>query len=385
MPAAMAFFRNSTVNLLNLHYGLHAIALYGGGSFYSVYMLKSGVPLPFVLGALAMILAGRFILRPAIVPLSVRFGIRPLLMAGTLVAALQFPLVAAVDGVGIALFALIGVAALSDTFYWTTYHAYFAALGDQEHRGHQVGVREALVAAVTIVSPLTTGWMLVVYGPRIAFGVAAVVQLICAVPLLWTPNVAVARQAPGAFRAALPGVLLFVADGWTTIGYLVVWQLAMFLALGEDYVAYGGALAIAAAVGAVSGLALGRFIDAGHGMRAVWLSASVLAFVLVLRAAAVDNPVLAVVANALGAFVPCIYTPTLMTAVYNLAKAAPCTLRFHVATEGGWDAGGTAGCLLAAALVALDAPLPVCILFSLLGVMASFVLLRRYYRPHALA
>jgi hypothetical protein len=39
----MAFFRSKTVNLLNLHYGIHAIALSGGGAFFAVYLLKSGV------------------------------------------------------------------------------------------------------------------------------------------------------------------------------------------------------------------------------------------------------------------------------------------------------------------------------------------------------
>ena len=31
----MAFFRNSTVNLLNLHYGVHALAISGGGAFFA--------------------------------------------------------------------------------------------------------------------------------------------------------------------------------------------------------------------------------------------------------------------------------------------------------------------------------------------------------------
>src|SRR5262245_9575153 len=34
--AAMAYFRNTTVNLLNLHYGIHCLALSGGGAFFLV-------------------------------------------------------------------------------------------------------------------------------------------------------------------------------------------------------------------------------------------------------------------------------------------------------------------------------------------------------------
>jgi DHA1 family inner membrane transport protein len=68
-----------------------------------------------------------------------------------------------------------------------------------------------------------------------------------------------------------------------------------------------------------------------------------------------------------------------MTAVYTQAKRSPCTLRFHVVTEGGWDAGGASGLLAAALLTALGVPLWASILLSLAGVAAIVVMLRRYY------
>lgn len=375
----MAFFRNNAVNLLNLHFAVHAAAMYGGGAFFTVYLLKSGISVPGVLAALAAILAGRFIIRPLVLVLAVRWGIRWLLIAGTVLTALQFPLLAEVNGIGPALFALLVVAAISNTFYWTTYHAYFAALGDHEHRGHQLGVREAIGAIVSIASPLATGWALVTFGPRLAFGATAVIQLLAALPLAWTPDVVVARHAPGAFRAALSGLLLFFADGWIAAGYVILWQIALFVSLGENFLTYGGALAMAAFVGAVGGMLLGRHIDAGHGSRAVWLAFAALALTIALRAAAPGHAALALGANALGALVACLYTPTLMTAVYNMAKRSPCPLRFHIATEGGWDAGGASGCLTMALLVSLGIPVSAGILLSLGGALASFVLLRRYY------
>jgi hypothetical protein len=68
-----------------------------------------------------------------------------------------------------------------------------------------------------------------------------------------------------------------------------------------------------------------------------------------------------------------------MTAVYNQAKRSPCTLRFHVATEGAWDVGAASGCLLAALLSALGVPISVALLLPLVGAAALFVLLRNYY------
>ena len=68
-----------------------------------------------------------------------------------------------------------------------------------------------------------------------------------------------------------------------------------------------------------------------------------------------------------------------MTAIYNQAKGSACVLRFHIATEGGWDASGASACLLAAALLWAGAPLSWAILLALFGTAASFGLLRRYH------
>ena len=212
-----------------------------------------------------------------------------------------------------------------------------------------------------------------------AFGAAAGVHVLAALPFIGTPDIKVERAVPGAFRAALPGILLFAADGWIVAGLIFVWQIALFISLGESFSAFGGALALAGLVGAIGGLILGRYIDAGHGGRAVWFGIASVAAATLFRAASTGNVTMAVAANALGALVGCLYIPTLMTAVYNQAKRSPCVLRFHVATEGGWDLGCAAGSLAAAALSAAGAPLSVGILISLAGTGVSLVLLRRYY------
>jgi MFS transporter, DHA1 family, inner membrane transport protein len=375
----MAYFRNTTVNLLNLHYGIHSLALTGGGAFFAVFLLKSNVPAPAVLAAVSAILLGRFLIRPSVLVLARRFGLRPLVIAGTIVSGLQFPLLAEVHGVGIALLALCTVSSVGDTFYWTTYHAYFASLGDMEHRGHQIGAREAAAAVAGIIGPLAGGWTLTTLGPRAAFDATAVVLVLSALPLLRTPNVKVRWTAPGALKAAIPGVLLFAADGWIAAGYYFVWQIALFLSLGESFAAFGGAMALAAIVGALGGLILGRLIDAGHGARAAWIALVAIAVTTALRAESYGSAPFAIVANACGALVICLYVPALGTAIYNQAKRSPCPLRFHIAAEGGWDLGGASAGLFAAGLLALGVPLAACILLSLPGALASFILLRRYY------
>jgi hypothetical protein len=378
----MAFFHNRTVNLINLHYVIGSIATGGGGAFFSVYLLKAGISVPGVFLSLAVIFASRLAIRTFLLPLAIRIGLRWTVILGAVAMGFSYVFLARVSGANWSLFWLILVAAAADCLYWPSYHAYFAVLGDEDHRGQQLGVREGITALLGIVSPLVAGWLLVTFGPYVAFYATGAIQALSAIPLFWTPDVPVARKAPGAFRAAIAGAMLFIGDGWIAAGYFVVWQVVLFLALGRDVMAYGGALAVAALAGAIGGLFLGRLIDTGKGVRAVWLSITLAMFVIVLRAGVQQHPVLAITANALGALVSCLYVPTLMTAVYNQAKRSPCVLRFHIAAEGGWDIGVTSALGLAALLTWLGYPIAYGILISLVGAATVFVLLQRYYTGH---
>ena len=109
------------------------------------------------------------------------------------------------------------------------------------------------------------------------------------------------------------------------------------------------------------------------------IALGVLVLTTTLRAASYGNAPLAVIAQACGALVICLYAPALGTAVYNQAKRSPCALRFHIAAEAGWDVGGASASLVAAGLLMIGVPLGNCILVSLLGAIASFLLLRRYF------
>ncbi len=375
----MAFLRNDAINRVNLHSGIQALAQGAGAVFFLVFLLRAGVSVPAALIAQAAILAGRFLLRPAILPLAKRWGLKPLLIVGTFGRALHYPLLAEVHGVGGALLALCIVSSVGEVFYWLSYNAYFAALGDAEHRGHQIGAREALVAVVGIVAPLLGAWGLVAAGARPTFAAVGLVQALAAIPLLGVPNVPVRQRAPGAFKAARLAVVLIGLDGWFDGFFFFVWQIALFVSLGESIAAYGGAMALAGLVGAVCGLLLGRHVEAGHGRRVAAIAYIAAAVIILMRAASLGSPWLAVIANALGAFLMPLLLPALATATYNMAKASPCPFRFQMATEGGWDVGCFAACLITAALAALGVSLTVALLLALPGIAAAALLLRRYY------
>jgi DHA1 family inner membrane transport protein len=228
--------------------------------------------------------------------------------------------------------------------------------------------------------------MLAAFGPWAAFGTAAAVTAAAVIPLRGVAAPAVLRQAPaGAFRAARSGVLLFMSDGWIVVSSAVAWDMAAFRTLGSRYDAFGGVLALAALAGAVGSLVLGRVIDQGHARRAVLVNAIGLAAVVLLKALSAASPPLVLVAASIAAAFGGFYIPVLMTAVYNAAKASPCALRFHFAAEGGWDIGGVAACLAAAAVLAAGAPLSAAILLALPAIPLQALLLRRSHLRGAAA
>jgi len=328
---------------------------------------------------MAAIVAERFVVRSGVLPLVRRIGLRRTLMLGTLLEALAFPLLAEVRGVDAWFVALCLITPLGSALYWTCYHAYFAALGDAEARGGQVAFREAMAAVIGILAPLAGGWALANEGPRIMFAGVALLQAAAALPLLGGPEVPIKDQSPGGIRAGGFGAMLMATDGWFAACYYYVWQIALFITLKESFQAYAGAMALAALAGAACGLVIGRVIDLGHGRRALCVAYGVAAGVVAMRAASLGSPWLAVAANASGALVVSLMIPALMTPIYNAAKASPCPLRFHVATEGGWDIGCGAGCLVAAGFIAGGHTLAAPILLGLVGAAAAFMVLWRQY------
>lgn len=378
----MAFFGNDAVNRVNLHYAIQSLASNAAGIFFFAYLLHAGISVPMTLLAFLSMVAGRFVLRPLIIPLGKRWGLRWLVIVGALLHAVQYPILAWVHGVGWPLVIYCAVGAPASALYWPTFHAYFAALGDAEHRGQQTTVREAAAAAIGVVAPLVGGWGLATATPLVVFGAAAFVQAASVLPLIGARDVKPPMSASGAYTAARAASAMFMADGWLGAGINYVWQVALFVSVGRNIAAYGGAMALAALVGAVLGMLLGRHVDTGHGRRAVVIAYGAASVLVLAEALSYGSPWLAVGANALLAVVGNLIIAAMWTATYNLAQASPCPLRFNFATEGAWDIGCGGGVLAGVAISALGGSLAISILLSLGGAAASVWLLWRYYGDH---
>jgi len=364
---------------VGLHVAIQQLAENAGGLFLLVFLVKSGVPAPVGLLFMGLICGCRFSLRPAVLPVARHLGVRGVLIAGTLLEALTYPILAQVHGLDGWLVGFAATSSVGGVLYWTAFNAYVASVGDPEVRGSQTAVLAGLATGASIAAPVAAGWALARTGPQLTFGVIAILQAAAALPLLGGPQVRV-RAEP----LLHPGEALFAAtirgaDGWLCVFYIYVWQLGFFLTVGGSFAAYGAAMGLAALVGVGAAIGLGRRIDLGKGRSSVALVYACNAALIALRTFSLGQPWLAFLANTLGPLEATLRQPVISAPIYDMAKASNCPLRFSIATEGGWDVGSGAACLAAAALLAAGRSLNLAIMTGVLGAAASSALLWRRY------
>jgi hypothetical protein len=268
---------------------------------------------------------------------------------------------------------------VGDCVYFPVYHAASAVCGGNGRRGRQMAKRLFSGTAVSVLGPLAGGVLLAGAGPAAGFGLASIVCLSSVLPLLrlgdvdvgWLPSILEAAR-----RVDRVGIATLVADGWVSAGSSIAWSMILFASLGSSFGAFGTANALAAIVGALVGLLCGERIDHGQNQRLLWLVTAGLLLGVGLRAGVYWNSQLALVANAVGAAMAGMYSPILMSNVYDRAKLTGEAYHFHLCAEAGLDIGMLCGCLTVAALVWAGVEPPLTMLPAALGVLVVFGCLR---------
>jgi DHA1 family inner membrane transport protein len=382
----MVYFVNRRFNLIYVHAALQAFTAHGGEAFAFVYLLKAGISVPVVLLSIGALFGSRLLFRKAVLPLAKRFGLRNALVIGIVLEGLTYPMLSQITETGPLLVAYLAIWAVSSSIYWTTYHAYVVLIGDGQHRGAQVSAMEFIGTFIGIVAPVTTGLLLTLFAPVVAFGVVGLAMVCSAIPLLFLPNLKIADDADMPQQTRRTARLVMFTDGLRSGAFHFTWLIAMFITLGANFAAYGGALSLAGLAGAVMGLFIGKSIDLGNGRRAAQIGFAVLAVAVIARAVGYPYVWSAVAANAAAAIAWPIYATAFNSRVYALAQQSPCPLRFHIVAEGGWDLGTATACFASAGLIYLGFsffwPLMLALLACALG---YFVVTRTFDREIGLA
>jgi MFS transporter, DHA1 family, inner membrane transport protein len=348
---AMRFFNNSSINRIYLHSALMGLSEYSGEAFVLVFLLKSGIVLPFVFLSSAAVVLMRLLFRQVVPPFAQRFGIRRTLIVGIAIEALAMVPIGFVHDVGPMLACFITLTALGGAFYWACFHATSAKLGDAEARGAQVSVVQMIYAMSNIAGPLMGGFLQTATGPIFAFLVAGVIRLLSAWPLLATPDIRIDTSAKIDSKSKRFAAQIYFFDGFGNACVGNAFRLALFITLGESFQAFGSALAGAAMLGAVMGLGIGRLFDLGHHKWSTSIGMCAVALFIIVAAFGYGHAVTAVTALALGAMAGPLYASAYNARVYNLSNASGDALRFQIWGEGGWDMGCALGSCLAALLI----------------------------------
>ena len=375
----MGFFKNKDFNLVYVHAGLQAFVMHGGESFVFVYLLKEGIPAAIVLACIGAMFASRMLFRWIAVPLALRFGLRRTLMGAVVVEGATYLMLPLITEVGPLLGVYLLAWAISSSFYWTTYHAYVARIGNNEHRGTQVSAMEFIGMLAGIVAPIAMGFLLTWFNPWVGFALIAAVMILAAVPFAFGPDVPTEVEAEVPAESRKLARLIMFTDGLRSAGIHFVWVIALFLALGSSYVSFGGALALAGLTGAIMGLFVGKWIDIGKGTRALRIGYGFMGLSAIAKAFGFHLPWSAVAANAMTTAAWPSYATALGSQVYNLARKSPCALRFHVVAEGGWDLGMAVGCGAGAVLLYFGFGFFWPIMIGLLGCAIGYLVMIKVY------
>lgn len=364
---------------LYVHVGMQSFVEASGGLFIAGFLVAQGFSHALALAAFAGTLLARFALRGLVLPLARRAGLRSVVIAGVVVRCLSFLLLPLVAGAGPALAAFILVTGLGSVLYWTGWHSLASALADSERGGRQVSIQQATTAVVGIVAPLAGGLLLDRAGAMVGFGVIAAIQLAAVLPLLAMPNPGIAADAALDRPTTARARRLYLSEGFHSGCAVVIWNLALFVTLGQHFDAFGGAIAVAGVAAAAGSLLIGILIDGGRPLHSLALAYGAAIVALLVKAVAFDMPLAAIVATALGALVTPMAATAMLSPLYDMARRSACTLRFNMATEGGWDLGCSAACLAAAALLELGAGFRVPILCGVVAVAAIWRMLFIWY------
>ena len=377
----MGYLKNKQINLLNLHTGLYRFANSIFYIFGTVYFLKQGIPLHIALLIWSFTFIIRMTIRPFALILQETIGLKKSVILGTLFFPGVFIFLSQINGINIWFFLFPIYFAIADSLYWLPYHAYYAAMGDLEHRGKHIGTREALITVLTSIAPVLNGFLIKNIGFWLVYIIAPIVMISAILPLLFANDCSPGEKMTykKAFKKIdRKGFWLLLGDSIAYNANQFLWPIVLFLLFG-NFVILGGLMSLEMFLVAILFLLLGHFIDNGKGIKIVW-SAFILFIIVVLGRSFYVNDIKSIlIFEVIAALMLCTYSSSLNTAFYNLAKKSHNTLWFHYFAEFGWDIGAFISLTLASLWVYLGFELRYIMPLSLVGILIVRGVLRNYF------
>lgn len=371
--------RESSVVKLNYNYAFRAVGLEIGNLFTLAYLYKQGLTPAQAFGAYAFIFVLRACLRPSATWMCRRFGLHAGLLFGTLVFAARYPLMIPLHSIDGWLIAFAVVQALGDVLYCVPYHFYFAVLGSTKSRGKGVGLREALSTAISVVTPLFSGFLLSLNNVYI-FLIATAFTLAGLIPVwkLPCPPVPVKLNRAQRKKVSKRGFFGFVGSAMYNMTNQI-WGLIVFLIVSGNYDKFGYLLALAAVFRAVGNMFFGRLIDKGKGWAITLAGFGSLIVITLCRLFFAHTVPVVIACDFFYGLALCLSVPSLMSVIYNDIKKSPHPLYYTYYMELGWDVGCIITLSCSAALAHFNLNPRFELLLGIAGIVLLLSILKRAY------
>ena len=373
--------RTKAVELLNYNYALRAVGLEIGNLFTLAYLYKQGLSLSEAFAAYAFVFVMRACLRPLANVMCRRLGLRAGLIIGTLVFAARYPLMIPLDGVNAWLITFAVIQGLGDVLYCVPYHFYFAVLGSAKSRGEGVGFREALATAVSVITPLFSGFLLALNNVYI-FLIATAFTLAGLVPIIRLPCPPTPAKLNYQQRKTVSkrGFWLFIGSAMFNMTNQI-WGVVVFLIVAGNYDKFGYLLALAAVFRAIGNLFFGKMIDKGKGWQIALSGYGFLSLIILCRAFFAHTVPVVIACDFFYGLALCLSVPSLMSVVYNDIKKSHHPLYYTYYMELGWDVGCILTLSTSAVLAHFGLNPRIELSLGIAGIILMLVLLKRAYEP----
>jgi len=272
------FWRDATFSEIAELYAsrtLRLAAINIGAGFTSVYMLRSGYSLAFIMSFWAILYFTKSFIAPLTGILVSRIGPAK----GTFFSNLLYiPAMMALGFmpefkiISIIIFAVC--MGISVTLYEVCYFIEFSIVKNPEHAGKEIGFMNILEKIAISLSPVIGGAIALIFGAPTTMWVASLLFALAALPLLRNSSKSEKQQRITIrgfpWRMALPSIIAKTSTGFDLVASSIVWGLFLtiyvFPKSGNDiYVILGALSSVTVVVAILTSIWYGKTIDKNKG------------------------------------------------------------------------------------------------------------------------
>jgi MFS family permease len=372
------FLSNRGINMLNIHIGIAGFANNFGSIFIAIFLYQNGISIPYIFLGYAIGFFARLVLRPIALKFCLKYGLKKVLIIGTLFYAANYPILGQVEGVDIWFYGFFLLFAITDVFYWLPYHSIFTIIGDDEHRGKQTSIRDGVYMFGEFLAPIISGIMILKFGYQSAFYVAMLLMFLAIPPILKIENLDIKKlQKKNKKPISKKGFWLYAGYGFAMNNELI-WTILLFLiVLNPAY--FGGLIGLAVLIQIIINMFIGHKFDTGKGKRIYQLGSLLIAVSIIIRGIWVDTISEVIMSDIIIVLGYLFFDNIFNSAFYNISSKSQNPLNFQYFAEMGWDIGAGLAALMTATLTYYGYSLQVAMIISVLGFFMTNQVLCGYF------